>query len=290
MFKNKKKNNKEEIGNEDLDFKDVNKAKFQVIILDTIAGAPRYVTEFEAIRYRDDIDHVVYLKNDKKQFLEIFPEQITDFKNYTEGEVDKLIKETQINLRRERVRDSEEINDKDLETQLLKLQAKKRSFRFDINASYVCNWKGSKPTFFFLRKGSNFLPYKWDSKTTSIFVPSDNRKKSASIALRNKDTKYTKHKKLIEGGVILMLILGFCMMMGGGYSWYKANQSHKELLKAYDETEIAKATRRSLEVAALCADVSLKTNQKALDIVNKAEEKINEPKTIIEGLLPEALQ
>ena len=289
MWGNKKKKNKES-AEEEAEFKDVNKAKFQVVLLDTIAGAPRYVTEFEAVRYRDDEDHVVYLKNDKKQFLEIFPEQIADFKNYTESEVDQLIKETQISLRRERVRDSEEINDKDLEMQLLKLQAKKRSFKFDTTASYVCNWKGGKPTFFFLRKGSNFLPYKWDSKTESIFVPSDNRKKSASIALRNKDTKYTKHKKLIEGGVILMLLVGFCMMMGGGYSWYKANQSHKELLQAYDETEIAKATQRSLQVAAQCADVSLKTNQKALDVINKAEEKINEPKTIIDGLLPEGLK
>jgi len=285
-----KKKNKENVEEQEVDFKNVNKAKFQVVLLDTIAGAPRYVTKFEAVRYRDHVDHVVYLKNDKTEFLEIFPEQIADFKNYNETEVDKLIKETQNNLRRERVRDSEEINDKDLEMQLLKLQAKKRSFKFDTTASYVCNWERGKPTFFFLRKGSNFLPYKWDSKTESIFVPSDNRKKSASIALRNKDTKYTKHKKLIEGGVILMLIVGFCMMLGGGYSWYKANKSHEELLKAYDETEIAKATRRSLEVAAQCADVSLKTNQKALDVINKAEEKINEPKTIIDGLLPEGLK
>lgn len=70
---------------------EVTKAEYQIVLLEKLGGTVREITRFDAARFRDDVDHVVYLKNDKKKFLEIFPQQVNDFKNYSEKEVDNLI-------------------------------------------------------------------------------------------------------------------------------------------------------------------------------------------------------
>lgn len=266
--------------------KNKNKAEYNVMIVQKQGGAVKIIKKFPAHRFRAD-DDVIYLRNDnrKVKFLEIFPENVTDFKNYNEVEVDKLIKTYEEKLRRERQNDSDEINDKDLEFELLKLKAKKRSFKFSHNASYEILDETNTPTFIFLRKGSSMIPYKWDNDDTTIFLPSDNRKKSASIALRNKETKYNS-KVIVTGITILLLIVGVALNAAAGFSWYKASEAQKEYMQAYDETEMALAQRRALEVANQCAETSLKVSQSAVNVVNKAEEKINEPKTIIEGILP----
>lgn len=278
----KKKNKKE-----DKDEKSqVNKAEYKVIIVEKLGGTVRLIRELDASRFRDDEDHVIYLKNDKEKFLEIFPQQINDFKNYTEEEVDKLIKKYQGILEKERNSDSEDINDKDIEFQLLKLNAKKRSFKFTDNASYLSFSTNGRPTFYFLREGSTFHPLKWDVDTKTVFTPSDNRKKSASLSLRNKQTKYNT-KKMLDGTSIILIIVALVMAAGGGYFIFKSTQSYNEAFNSYDESEIAAATRACLVSA---GELNQQIAETALNVQNIAEnvdEDLNKPQTIIDGVLPQ---
>tara|TARA_R100001591_G_scaffold118532_2_gene141952 strand:- start:280 stop:1125 length:846 start_codon:yes stop_codon:yes gene_type:complete len=279
FFSKKDKNNQKEEKNE------VAKAEYRVVIVEKLGGTVREIKELDASRFRDDEDHVVYLKNDKQKFLEIFPQQINDFKNYTEAEVDKLITKYQDLLERERDSDTD-INDKDIEVELLKLKAKKRSFNFSQNASYLSFSKNGRPTFYFLREGSTFHPVKWDVDTKTIFTPSDNRKKSASLALRNKQNKYNT-QSLLNGASIILIIVAFLMAAAGGYFMFKSQQAYDDAFASYDESEIAQATRACLESASKLNQEIVTTAETVSGIAESVEEDLNKPQTVIQGVIPE---
>lgn len=263
---------------------EVNKAEYKIVLFEKLGGTARIIKTFDAHRFRDDEDHVVYLKNDSSKFLEIFPQQVNDFKNYTEKEVDSLIKKYQDQLESERELDSD-VNDKNVEYELLKLKAKKRSFKFSEDASYLCFDDNSRPTFYFLREGSNFFPFKWDTETKTIFVPSDNRKKSASLALRNKQNKYNT-KKILDGLSILLIIVGFVMALGGTYLLFKGNGAYDAAFAKYDQSEIAAAQRACLEDISKVSAVISETATHVEQISENVEDKTVKD-TIIEGIIPE---
>lgn len=275
-----KKEKKKEEKNE------VSKAEYKVIIVEKLGGTVREIKQLDASRFRDDEDHVIYLKNDKEKFLEIFPQQINDFKNYSESEVDALILKNQKILENERKKDSEAVNDKDVEFELLKLKAKKRSFKFDGSASYLSFATNGRPTFIFLREGSTFHPLKWDVETKTIFTPSDNRKKSASLSLRNKQNKYNT-KKMLDGASIILIIVALIMAAGGGYFMFKSQQAYNTAFDSYDESEIAAATRACLVSAGELNKQIAETAQNVNDITISVEEDLNKPQTIIDGVLPQ---
>ncbi len=275
----KKKNKEEE------EKKKVNKAEYKIVILEKLGGTAREITDFDAYRFRDEEDDVVYLKSDKQKFLEIFPQQMQDFKNYTEKEVDELINKNQKILENERHRDTDTVNDKGVEFDLLKLKAKKRSFKFNPNSDYL-SFKRGQPCFYFIREGSTFHPIKWDLDTKTIYTPSDNRKKSASLALRNKQNKYGGDK-MINGLSLLLVIASFIMACGGGYFLYKSNETYSNAFEDYEASEIAQANRLCLENAGKLNQEILKTGQIVSGIAEDVEADLNKPQTIISGVLPE---
>jgi hypothetical protein len=268
------------------DKSEVNKAEYNIVLLEKLGGTVREITKYDAIRWRDEEDHVVYLKNEGKKFLEIFPQDMNDFKNYTEPEVDKLVLKHQTILEKERDRDTDNINDKDIEYELLKLKAKKRSFLFKENSAYLSFNAEGRPTFYFLREGSTFFPFKWDTDTKNIFVPSDNRKKSASIALRNKENKYNT-AKLINGAGILLIIIGFLFAGGGAYFMYKSQGAYAQAIKDYEATEIAQSSRICLENAKEVSTFLTQSAKNIQEITTSLEDEINKPQTVINGVIPE---
>lgn len=262
----------------------INKAEYKIVLLEKLGGTVRTIKYLDAQRFRDDEDHVVYLKSEKDKFLEIFPQQINDFKNYTIEEVNKLIKKYQNQLEEERTEDTQ-VNDKNVEYELLKLKAKQRSFKFDDKASYLSFDETARPTFFFLREGSNFFPFKWDTDTKTIFVPSDNRKKSASLALRNKQNKYNI-KKMLDGLSIIMIIVGFVMAGGGAYLLFKGNGAYDTAFEKYDQSEIAAAHRACLEDISKVSQTIADTAKNVEQISDNVEDKTVKD-TIIKGIIPE---
>ena len=281
-----KKKQQEEVSEFDASTKAKNKAEYNVILLKKQGGTVKIIKKFPAHRWRSD-DHVVYLRNDKRKVkcLEIFPEQIQDFVNYTEKEVDDKIKELQFKLKKEQEKDTE-LNEKDIEFELRKLEAKKRSFQFSKFANYEFLDETNTPTFFFLRQGSSFLPFKWDTDTSTIFLPSDNRKKSASLILRNKEQKYNINK-VIQGLSIVVAIIALVLLVASGWTWMKATDAYDQAFQSYDESSIAAAQRACLEDINSITENNLRMNSIALGILNEAEGRLNMNQTVIEGVRPD---
>lgn len=286
MFKRNKK-----VQEEDTEFsaspKNRNKAEYNVILLKKQGGTVKAIKKFPAHRWRAD-DHVVYLRNDKRniKFLELFPEQITDFKDYTEEEINKKIDSIKTKLKREREHDTGEVNDKDLEFELRQLEAKKRSFMFSPKSNYEFLDEDNVPTFYFLRQGSTFIPFKWDTDTSTIFIPSDNRKKSASLILRNKEQKYNINKVLTGASIfIALLALGFLAL--SGWTYMKATDKYDQAFLSYDQSELAAAQRACLETVGDIARNAAAVSDSAVGRLNEAEERLNMNQTIIRGIIPE---
>jgi hypothetical protein len=284
LFKKKDKLKKQAKDKEEKS--EVNKADFSIVIFDKLGGTVREITRFDAARFRDDLDHVVYLKNDKKKFLEIFPQDVNDFKHYTEKEVDTLIAKNQDLLEQERKNDSENVNDKNIEFELLKLHAKKRSFKFSENSSNLSFDSKGKPTFYYLREGSTFFPFKWDTETKNIFVPSDNRKKSASIALRNKESKYDT-TKLVTGAAVLLIIIGIIFAAGGGYFMMKAKGAYSEAFADYEASNIAAIQTGCLQNINEVSNSLTNSANNIEKITKTIEDDLNKPQTVINGVIPE---
>lgn len=283
-FNRKKKT--EEAKEQERANQDINKASYKIVICEKLGGTIREIKTLDAERWVDSEDHVVYLRNEKLKFLEIFPQQIQDFKNYDIDEVESLITDITAKLKRERKQDSEEVNDKDLEFELLKLRAKQRSFRFNPRSSYLTFDEKGRPTFTFLREGSTFFPFKYDTDTNTVFVPSDNRKKSASIALRNKDSKYST-QKIVTGVQIFLLIIQVVGLFATGYGFLKIQQQGAELFVEYDESNIAAAQRACLEDIGKVSNTVKENAETVNRIFDEIDTEINKPQTVIEGVIPE---
>jgi hypothetical protein len=284
MFGNKKK--QEEKKEEKTE---MGKAEYKIVLLEKLGGTVREIGQpFFAKRFIDEEDKVVYLQNPhkSKKFLEIFPQQVNEFRNYTKEQVKELIAKNEKILEREKIQDSQEINDKDIEYTLLKLKALLRSFKFDDNSSYLSFDGNGRPTFHFLREGSTFFPFKWDTETKTIFTPSDNRKKSASLSLRNKQNKYNT-KKLLDGASILLIIVGFIMCAGAAYMWLKTTNAYGDAFDKYEASEIAAAQRSCLETINGVAHSLTKSAEGVEKITQSIEEELNKPQTVINGVIPE---
>jgi hypothetical protein len=257
---------------------EIAKATYKVVIKEKLGSTLRTVREFPAVRFIDEEDHVVYLQSEPNKFYEIFPEAMVDYNNFTEKEVDTRLDKTKKELIKQRDLPEPTINPKNLEFEILKLQGKKRSFKFSKNSSYITYDENGKPTFYYLRQGSTFIPMKWDSDTSTIYTPSDNKKKSAAIALRNKRNKYITQDKALQYSffLIAVAIIAFAI---SGYM----------LLKTYDkvsESEIVDARLSCLtDTKAINAEVRA-TAKEVNGMAKALNDQLNRPQTVIGGVIP----
>ncbi len=226
---------------------------YLITIKEKLGSNTKTIKRFSAVRYLDSEDYVVYLYNKKLSFLELFPQQEKDFTNFDEKDIKSKLSKLKIKLKKELDKDTEDVNDHDLTFDIMKLEAKLRHIEYDNdNSSYITFEEDGTPEFIFAREGSTFHPFKWDADTKTIYTPSDNKKKSASMLLRNKEFKYTKFKDIIEGVTIFLLVISGVFAMGGGYMYYKA-------YNMYDTSNIAESARASLNTANACGAIVLET-------------------------------
>lgn len=210
----------------------INKASYKIIIYETISGLPRKVMEFMAVRIVDEEDHIPYLRFEnaktKKVWLEIFPQQVQEFMNYTEKEVDDKISKLKKKIKEEEQKEFSKINIKDLQYDLIKLEAKKRSFKFSSTTSYISLDENNVPEIFYKRQGSSFIPFKWDCDSSTIFLPSDNKKKNSAIALRNKESKYPTRENQVRIATMVVFILACILALGAGFLFYEAGKNYAD--------------------------------------------------------------
>lgn len=226
---------------------------YLITIKEKLGSSTRTIKSFNAERYLDSDDFVVYLYNKKLKFLELFPQQEKDFAEFAEEDIEDKLEELKDKLAKELKEDTEETNDHDLTFDIMKLEAKLRHIQYNNDdSSYLTQTEDGTPEFIFCREGSTFHPFKWDAKTKTIYTPSDNKKKSASMLLRNKEYKYSKFKDIIEATTIFLLILSGIFVLGGAYMYVKS-------YNMYDTSKIAAATRASLDIANSCGQIVLDT-------------------------------
>lgn len=253
-------------------------AKYSVVIKESLGSITRTVKVISAERFIDEDDHVVYLRNTKAKFLEVFPEDHTDLIKLTEEELTLKVTEIRALLRNTKKMKEKDINPHNLEFDLMKYEAKKRSLKYGQDDSYVSFDTNGRPEFFYLRKGSTFFPFKWDTDTSTIYTASDNKKKKSILAIRNKENKY-RPKKLIELGTVIFLIVNICLAAVLIWGFNKQ-------FKSYDESEIAAIKRACVdqEIEAVLAIKNAAQNVEA--ITKKIEGGITSPNIIIDGILP----
>lgn len=258
FFKKKDKNKANALKPEETADSDSKKKKgsdnqYKITIKERRGSGTKTIKTFDAERYLDQDDFVVYLYNKKSKFLELFPQQEQDFAEFNEEDLTSKLEELKQSLSDELHEDTEATNDNNLEFEIMTLEAKLRHIKYNNDdACYTTAGDDNKDEFIFLREGSTFHPYKWDSSTKTIYTPSDNKKKSAMMLLRNKEYKYSKFKDVIEGTTIFLLVLSFIFAAGGGWLYVKA-------YTMYDTSNIAESTRASLDVANQCAEIVLET-------------------------------
>ena len=163
----------------------------------------------------------------------------------------------------------------------MKLEAKLKASEWKKSAFLEFGSKGEK-IITFMREGTNMFPIAYDSERNIYGVPSDIRKKSAAILMRNKENKYNRHKQLIEGSVFGALIIALIMFAASGYMLFKA-------YNLYEEHPVNQAKLDTLDVANACSNIAVKNAQEVNEIYKTIKEDLNKPQTVIGGVQPKTV-
>jgi len=257
---------------------------YKVVLWEDVGHSVRQIREpFDAARLVDD-DKTPFIYNEELNFMELYPQDIKHIDTLTDkvikAKIDKIEKELQ-KIRAKNIEDyqDEEPNTKDLEFQLIKLNARLRGLKYSKGASYVCFDSTGRVTFNFLRKGNQFFPFKWDTETDTIHTASEPVVKKAGILLRNKETKYLP-KKLIETSTMILLaivIIGtLANLFLGGWLWSK-----------YDDSNIGELDRQKLELNQICSELVVKNAEMVINMQTDLKESLKPTdQAQINGLIP----
>jgi len=267
----------------------INKA-FRIILKEKLSkGTTRTVRIFDAGRWKDPKDGVIYLKSietqsNKINFLEIYPGDVKGFVKSSEKDIDKKITEYKAKLEKENNIDDPNVNQKNFEYELLKLYAQKRAITYNNDASYVSYGEDGQPEIIYLRESDYFTPFKWDTETETIYQPSEAKKKSVVSTLRNKESKYNNNDK-VSATAIILLIAGIVLTLGNIFGGLK-------LWTMYDESKIAELEASSLETLDICSKTVAETNRELVITANEVKEiseslsdKLTKP--TIGGIIPQ---
>ncbi len=204
------------------------KAEYKIVIKEKFGKATTTLKTITARREIDPDDHVVYLSNVPEGFLELMPRDEKDFEMLDEKEIDKRLKTAKEQLKKTKENSEKGSNKQNYLYAVMKLEAQKRALKYGADNAYETIDEFGVKEFIFLREGSTFSPFKWDVDTKTIYVASENVKKKAGMARRNKSIKYSKFKNVIEGSVMFLMIINIIMSLGLGYVYLKTFQKMDE--------------------------------------------------------------
>ncbi len=210
------------------------KAEYKVVIKEKFSKGTTTLKTITAKREIDLDDYVVYLSNVAEGFLELMPQDENDFEQLNSKEIDSRLVEAKKNLKKEKTKEDKGTNEMNYLYDVMKLEAKKRALKYNMDSSYITLDENGTKTFYYLREGSTFYPFKWDVDNKTVYVANENVKKKAGMARRNKSIKYSKFKNVIEGSVMFMMIINVILALGLGYVGLK-------MFSKFDESKIVEA-------------------------------------------------
>ena len=282
FFKNFFKKKPEQVKYEDDSVKvtgNTNKAMYDVVIKEKFGKGTTTLKEIKAERFIDLDDHVVYLKNKKENFLELFPQDENDFEQLDKKEIEANLRKARTLYKKELEHDTEAINEKNVLFDIMKYEAKLRALKYDRDADYMTIGVNGMKRFYFMRQGSTFYPFKWDTDNKTIYVANENKKKKAGIARNNKAIKYNKFKNTIEGSIMLIMILNILFGLGNGIIAYK-------FFSKFDESEIVKAQNFCIEKGAEWTAITERNAKATETILNNIKGRFDGRNIIMDTFIP----
>ena len=262
--KNKTEKKKDSVSNRTTS--NTSKAEYKIVIKEKFSKGTTTLKTITAKREIDLDDHVVYLSNVAEQFLELMPRDEKDFEMLDEKEIDKRLVKAKAELKKPREDADRGTNKQNYLYAVMKLEAQKRALKYGSDNAYETIDEYGVKEFIFLREGSTFTPFKWDVDTKTIYVASENVKKKAGMARRNKSIKYSKFKNVIEGSVMFLMIINIVMALGLGYIYLKTFQK-------FDESAIVEAQNFCVQKGAEWTQIiekNAKASEKIFENLQKA--------------------
>ena len=255
------------------------KAEYNVVIKEKFGIGTTTLKTIQVRRELDQDDHVVYLSNVAEQFLELFPQDENDFEKLDEKEINTQLKNARDTWKKEQLKDDPNINEHNYLYKIMKLEAKKRALEYNKNSAYMTINEDGVKTFYYLREGSTFYPFKWDVDNNTIYVANDNVKKKAGMARQNKRIKYSKFKNVIEGAVMFMMIINVIMALGLGYVGFK-------VFDKFDESAIVKAQNYCVLKGAEWTAITERNAKASEAIFERLQEATSATNPFLEGIVP----
>lgn len=249
---------------------------YRIIVKDKLGYTPRTVKIFVAQRWVDEDDLVEYLYNPDENFIELLPKDEQDFSRLNEKEIDIKIKELSYKLKKDIEEDNPALNQKNIKFELNKYLAKKRALKYSPNSSYMGFGADGLPEITYLRLGTDYIPFKWDLDTSTVWLNSETKRKKAAISRRNKKQKYSTQDvltliNLIWTGVLLLGTIGLLWLGGSGVS---------QLMTTYSESEIAKIQQQCL-ANTVEATQSIENSARQVEtITNILNDRLQNPSTV----------
>lgn len=255
------------------------KAEFNVVIKERFSKGTTTLKTIKVKRERDPDDHVIYLSNIAEQFLELMPQDENDFEQLDIKEIETKLKIAKAALKKEKTEKDVHNNEQNILYDVMKLQAKKRALKYNKDNSYITLDENGVKTFYYLREGSTFYPFKWDVDNTTVYVANDNVKKKAGMARRNKSIKYSKFKNVIEGSVMFMMIINVIMAIALGYVGLK-------FFSKFDESKIIEAQNFCVQKGAEWTAIIEKNAKASEKIFDRLQDATSNSNPFLDNIIP----
>jgi len=258
-------------------------SQYRVKTVEFLGTLPNISKGFLVWKVTDMEDKITFLQNEKNGFMELFPSPDKGFFSLE----DKASLRKQINELEKKKKEITNkldpgVNGKDIEYSLRLKKAQLRAKGFESDSSYI-GLEANVKTIYYKKEGSDYVPLKWDKENETMFFADDNKKKGASISIRNKQHKYAKFQKLVEP-TALLLIMGLIFLTLVNVFWTYKNYT------AYDDSNLANLQRTAEEGALYCSkyfsdsakDISIIMNELRKDIKpdESVKPKDGEPKKL----------
>ncbi len=259
------------------------KAEYRVEIKEAFGKGTTTLKTISCKREIDQDDHVVYLSNITEKFLELMPEDENDLQKLDIKEIERKLNIAKSSLKKEKTKDDPNVNEKNFQYTIMKLEAQKRALSYSKDNAYLTIDHDGVKKFTFLRKGSTFYPFKWDIDTRTIYVTSENVKKKAGMARRNKQIKYSKFKNVIEGSVMFMMILNVILAIALGYTALK-------MFSKFDESKIVEAQNFCVQKGAEWTAIIEKNAKASEAIFKQIQDKTGVDNPFLDNFVPASVE
>lgn len=213
---------------------------YTVELWDVWGSTSKKAVRFGAKRFIDKGN--VFLVNEKRGFIEPFPEDTADYKQYKLDEINKEIKKKETQISAIKQSKNPQYSEKDLRQDIKILSGFKRSLELDGKGSYMLidsDQAGARPLFMFDRRGNFRLPVFKNVDVSLLYIPTEAKITEASDLIRENEIKNGKNSlNLATAGLFILLVI---LVFGAMYFAYKTASLDGQFVEVLSDISINQA-------------------------------------------------